>query len=177
MTGPRSYILVDANIAKSAADPARHPTTIACLRLARALEARSCRTGAAMTPALQEEWKRHASRTMVAWLASMESRGRVRREADRRVNDLRAAVTDIKDGGVRAAIQKDIHLSEAAIYHGFPVASQDDRQRKFLAQLSTQYALAGQVQWINPVTDPDAWEDWLVEGCIERDVHCCSGAA
>ena len=174
MTAPTNHILVDANIARSAADPPRHPTTAACLMLARLLESTTCKTGAAMTPALQAEWKTHASRTMVAWLASMESRGRIRRESDRRVSDLRDAIKSIQDSGIRAAMEKDAHLSEAAILNGLPVASQDDRQRSFLARLAADYPLAGRVQWINPVTDGETWKWWLLGGCVERDVHQCS---
>src|SRR4051794_2026379 len=124
-----NHLIVDANVAKSAADPARHESSRGCLRLARLLLHKECKTGAAMTPALSDEWRRHASPYMVSWLASMESRGRIRREADQRLRDLRAAVAKVKDEGVRDALLKDIHVSEAAIWHGLPVASQDNKQR------------------------------------------------
>lgn len=173
MSGPQNHILVDANIAKSAADPARHPTSSACLRLARHLQAKDCPTGAAMTPALMAEWRKHASRTMVAWLASMESRSRLRHFEDKVVRDLRAAVDAVADAGIRAAMLKDIHLSEAAIQNGVPVASQDDKQRKFLASLAGQYPLAAKVQWMNPVEEMEEWEAWVLAGCADRNVYRC----
>jgi hypothetical protein len=177
VTSPSNHILVDANIAKSAKDPARHPTSSACLRLARLLESRKCATGAAFTPALRAEWRRHASPTMTSWLAGMETRGRVRREKDAPVRDLRGAVAKVDDSNVRAALEKDLHLSEAAILRGLPVASQDDQQRKFLARLAGEYGLAGQVQWLNPVTEaPEEWEKWIMEGCPDRTVFTCCAA-
>jgi hypothetical protein len=161
-----NHIVVDASVARSASDPARHPVTAACLKLARQLERKGCQTGAVMTPALQAEWKRHASRMMTSWLVSMEQRGRVRRERDRVVRDLRNATKGIGDPGIRNAIEKDLHLSEAAIIHGVPVASLDDRQRTFLRGLASAYAAAGRIQWVNPVSDA-GWEPWLEGGCVE----------
>lgn len=168
MTGPSTHILVDANIARSAADPARHPVSRSCYALASLLRQKDCRTGLAMTPALLEEWRTHASRTMTAWLVEMEQRGRVRRKRDRRVQDLRVAVSHVSAVGVRDALAKDIHISEAAILNGYPVASRDDRQKGFLAELSRTYALAGRVQWMNPVSDL-GWSEWVQSGCSDNE--------
>lgn len=172
MSGPQNHVLIDANIARSATDPARHPVTVACLRLARLLESRDCDTGVALTSTLHDEWKLHASGMMSSWLTRMELRGRVRREKDRRVSDLRQAVDRETDPGVRAALLKDVHISEAAILHGIPVASRDDRQRGYLKLVSADYDLAGRVQWFNPISDEE-WEGWVRGGCIDRSVFQC----
>lgn len=114
---------------------------------------------------------------MTAWLVSMEQRGRVRREKDRRVADLRAAVEDVQDRGVRAALEKDLHLSEAAIIHRVPVVSLDDKQRRFLRHLSDSYAAAGKIQWVNPLSDDvDTWSAWLKSGCVDPELFRASGA-
>jgi hypothetical protein len=102
----------------------------------------------------------------------MESRNRIRAERDRPVRDLRKAVAEVADAGVKAAIEKDLHLSEAAVLHGVPIASQDDRQRRFLRDLASSYPLAGKVQWFNPVNDID-WEDWIASGCSDRASFQC----
>ena len=173
MSPPTAHILVDANIARAATDPARHPTSDACMRFARVLERRDCKTGVAITPALQEEWGRHASPTMKRWLARMESSRRLRRE-DKRVSDLRKAIELMEDAGTRAALTKDAHLSEAAIMHGIPVASLDDKQKNFLRRLSADYATIGRIQWMNPTTDGTSeWEPWLLSGSIDANVFCC----
>lgn len=137
------------------------------------MEEKSCMTGVMMTPALQAEWRKHASRLMTAWLVVMEQRGRVRRSADRRVADLRAAILDLPDPGIRAELEKDLHLSEVAIMHGVPVMSLDDKQRRFLRDLAETYAASGRIQWVNPHRDDVAlWTDWLLSGCVDRSQFC-----
>jgi len=170
MTAPTNHILIDASVARSVSDPARHPTSVACLELVRLLERKDCSTGAAITPALQEEWKRHASRLMVSWLAAMELRGRVRRERDRNVSDLRAAVSAVRDDGIRSALEKDLHLSEAAMLHGLPVASHDNKQRRYLVDLVDSYGTVGRVQWFSPVSDrATEWAPWIEDGCVDPE--------
>ncbi|MFF2270030.1 hypothetical protein ACFVTZ_17340 [Cellulosimicrobium cellulans] len=159
-----SHVLVDANIARSCADPARHETSESCLRLIRLLEGKACGVGVALTPILEEEWRKHATRTFVSWWAAMESRKRIRRESDRRVGDYRRALEEVEDAGVADAMAKDAFLVEAAILHGFHVASQDERQRRYIAALSSEYALLSGVQWFNPVIDSE-WEEWIAGGC------------
>jgi len=177
MSGPTAHILVDASVAKSVSDPARHPTSVACLALIRQLEKKDCATGAAMTPALQAEWKRQASRLMVSWLAGMELRGRVRHERDRNVSDLRSAVAQVEDAGIRAALEKDLHLSEAAVFHGLPVASHDNKQRRFLGKLVPAYSTVGRVQWFSPVSDHVGdWQPWVQAGCGDAEAFRVSAA-
>ncbi|MFC9919655.1 hypothetical protein [Agromyces binzhouensis] len=171
-----SHIIVDASVARSVSDPAGNSTAIACLTLARMLESKGCQTGALMTPMLHEEWKKHAPRIMTSWLASMESRGRVRREPDRPVRDLRDAIAIVKDGGIRTALEKDLHLSEGAIINALPVASRDDKQRRYLADLEGAYERVGRIQWLNPETSsPQDWGPWIESGCTDSTVYVIGG--
>jgi hypothetical protein len=172
-----NHVIVDISVAKSVGDPARNPTAIACLRFVRELERKDGQTGTLMTPAVQAEWKKHASALMTSWLVSMDGRGRVRREDDRPVRDLRSAVSAVAEDGIRAALEKDIHMSEAAILHGVPVASRDNKQRRYLRELASEYPQAGRIQWVNPEEDdPDDWSTWVRSGCVERDVYLTAGS-
>lgn len=174
MTQAQAHVLIDASIAQSANHPARHPTNVACMSLVRLLEDRASKSAPAMTPSLQEEWRQHATAFMVSWLARMESRGRLRREPDVRVNDLRSAIEGVSEEGIKTALLKDVHLSEAAIWHGFIVASRDDRQRRYLGEVvANSYELAGKIQWVNPVVDSD-WEIWVSEGCEDASAFNCA---
>jgi len=166
------HIIVDANIARSCADPGRHKTSSDCLRLIRLLQGKNSTIGVAVTPTLAAEWKKHASRTFVAWWVSMESRGRVRHEKDQRVNDYRSSLLALTDKGVRAGMEKDAHIVEAAILHSFPVASQDDTQRRQLAALSASYTLLASIQWFNPTSATD-WEDWVANHCVDPLAFRC----
>jgi hypothetical protein len=157
--------LVDTNVAKSATNQAKHSVSKACLKLALTLKDKNCPTGAAMTPLLRAEWRRHASPMMTGWLASMEARGRLRSERDRRVKDLRVALAAEPDPGIRLELEKDMHLSEAALSYGFAVVSRDSKQRAFLGRIAGHYAPAGGIRWVDPVDDQSQWESWLRHGC------------
>lgn len=160
-------VLVDTNIAKSCADPARHETSEACLRLIRLLESRACTVGVALTPSLESEWREHASRVFLGWWASMESRGRIYVEPDRQVRDYRRALELVGDKGVLTAMIKDAFLIEAAILHGFVIATQDDRQRSYVRNLIEVYEQLGRLQWFNPVSE-QGWIDWIEAGCADN---------
>jgi hypothetical protein len=124
-----------------------------------------------MTPELQAEWQRHATRFMTRWLAMMEQRCRVRRERDRRISDLRDAVSKfVQEAEKRRVILKDIHITEAAILLGFAVFSFDDKQRRVLLELSSNYQLVGSVQWFNPESDAGESMNWLEGGGVNRAV-------
>ncbi|MEU6646939.1 hypothetical protein ABZ863_30990 [Saccharomonospora sp. NPDC046836] len=115
-----------------------------------------------MTPNLQDEWKRHATRFMTRWLVMMEQRCRVRRERDRRISDLRSAVaTNVTQEEKRNVILKDIHITEAAIFLKIAVFSFDEKQRRVLSELQQDYSLLGDVQWFNPESDIETLKYWI----------------
>ena len=166
------YLIIDANVARSCTDPARHETSEACLRLTRVLQDRNSRVGVALTPALRAEWSKHASPMFTRWWASMESRQRIRTEDDRRVGDYRTHLSNIGDEGVRVAMEKDAHLVELSLLQHYPIASQDDTQRRYVSAVAARYPLAGKVQWFNPVTSA-GWEEWVSTGCQDEDAYRC----
>lgn len=170
------YMVIDANVARSCADPARHETSEACLRLTNTLQGRNCKVGVALTPALCAEWRKHASPAFAKWWANMESRRRIRMEDDRRVGDYRGHLGAIEDEGVRTAMEKDAHLVEISLVQHYPIASQDDKQRRYVAELASVYPLVGKVQWFNPVS-MNGWEEWLATGCADVHVYRCEGSA
>lgn len=161
-----NHVIIDANIAQSCADPARHETSRACLQLMRIIGDKSSVVDLLITPLLHDEWQAHASRTFKRWWAGMESRRRVRREGDKRVADYRAAIDALSSPKARREVEKDAHIVEAALLHGVPVASRDDAQAGYVLAMIETYPLAGNVQWMNPVTD-EHWADWLASGCTD----------
>lgn len=173
MTATTSHALIDANVARSATDPARHPTSEACFAVATVMADRSCATNVGMTDALFEEWRRHANPIMTRWLAGMEQRRRVLHRPDKRVSDFRQAIDSVEDAGSRSALLKDAHLSDAAIYYGWVVISQDDNQARHLQRLSDRYEQAGKIRWVNPVSRRGEWEEWLKGGCVDSSTFTC----
>lgn len=162
-------IIVDANIAKSCTDPARHATSEGCLLLTQMLADRRSELQVVLTPTLEEEWERHATRTFMSWWASMESRRRIRHEHDVRVADYRSAIATVGDAGVQELLLKDAHLVELALLQHYPVASQDDKQARHVTALAEDYPLLGNVEWFNPVT-ADGWIAWLESGCEDHQL-------
>jgi hypothetical protein len=123
-----------------------------------------------LSPELSQEWKRHQSRFARAWLTRMYARGKVvRRESPARseiLADIRSfhliTQSDI------AAVEKDIHLINAALAADQAVLSWDNRMaatiRKVCADAKTVTSSAvSHVLWINPITDRDALHAWLSE--------------
>lgn len=171
----KNHILVDANIAKSATEPATNSTAAACRNVARVLEKRDCPVGIAMTPVLLAEWRRHASKIMTRWLVVMETRGRVNHKPDKRVGSVRRDVAKVRDEGIKEALEKDMHLTEAAITYSWPVISRDHRQKRYLKLLHEGgNGDVGRIHWANPILDAD-WERWLMAGCDQvYDFRCQS---
>lgn len=160
-----NHVLVDANIAKSAAEPSSHPVALTCREVARTLERKDCPIGIAMTPLLQAEWRKHASRLMTRWLVTMETRGRVTRKPDKRVRSVRIDISQVPDAGIRAAMEKDLHLTEAAIANGWPVLSTDHKQKRYLHALhESGNKDVGRIHWANPLRDGHC-NEWLMSGC------------
>ena len=119
-------------------------------------------TGVAMSPDLKIEWELHASRFMSRWLANMTSRRRVRWIKDRRVSDFRrAALANAESPQEYEAIEKDAHITEAALLVGFGVISLDDRQRRLLRKMCEEYPLVGTIQWFNPTSEAEECLVWL----------------
>lgn len=166
---PSNHVLLDACVARSVSetnsDLFRSTHSIILLL-------KSGKTGVCMTPELQAEWQRHATRFMTRWLANMEQRCRVRRERDRRLTDLRESITKhVKQQEKRAVILKDVHITEAAIYLDVAVFSFDDTQRRVLAELHPHYSRLGALQWFNPERDAESSGAWLQsEG---HDMNAC----
>lgn len=169
MKNPESHVLIDACVARAVGV---RRDTMPAKEIRKILE--ECAdgpTGILMTPALREEWGRHASPLMKRWLARMVSRRRVRTATDRRVRDFRIAAEDsAADQAEYDALEKDAHITEAAILFGSGVVSLDDRQLRLLARVSVNYSLVGRVQWFHPVRNCAECAEWVASGCADQEV-------
>lgn len=158
------YFVIDANIARSCGNPTENKGAADCYRFLTAVSATNSETGAVADPELRREWIKHANKTFLSWLARMESRRRVRLVETRRSSDYRSALRAIENDGIRTAMDKDVHLVELALFGQHPVASCDDRQRRYVRELSDAYPPLGDIQWVNPMTH-EGWAEWLARGC------------
>jgi hypothetical protein len=157
-------LVVDASVASSCNDPASSDEAANCFLFLQQISNKRNATGVVVNPELDREWALHASRTFTRWLATMETRKRVYHTEERRSRDYRSVVAGVVDDGIRAALEKDIHLVELALFGQYPVASRDDKQRRYVGDLIPEHEVLGAIQWINPVKEDD-WPAWFSRGC------------
>jgi len=170
-----SHVLLDACVARAVgknetSSPAREIRVILD-------DLRDGQVGLLMTPLLRTEWERHASPIMKKWLARMVTRKKVKFARDRRVSDFRAAAEQgAVDQAEVEALEKDAHITEAAILSRSGVISLDDRQLRLLARLVAGYPLVGEIQWFHPVRDRENCRSWISTSCVDVDVSRISAA-
>jgi hypothetical protein len=165
----KKYVIVDACVARSVKNPP-HPDVIHAAKIMAAISASS--VAICMTPLLQKEWKKHASRFSTRWLVKLENRGDVYRLSDKRVADFRRAIPQaLKAKDERDAVLKDAHLTEVALLHDFSVISMDDKQRGLLARVAEIYELLTKIQWFSPRSDGEICLSWLSTG--NQDTRVC----
>ncbi|MFT2691041.1 hypothetical protein [Clavibacter zhangzhiyongii] len=158
------YLVIDANIAKACKDPAESVSATQSYAFLMAVREKHTDLGVVLNDALYEEWEKHGNRTFASWWANMESRSRVRHVGVKQFRDYRRAVQDVEDEGVRNAMIKDWHLIELALEGWHPIASMDEKQRRYVRDLSSTYSLIAAIQWCNPILDP-GWGNWVDGGC------------
>jgi hypothetical protein len=111
------------------------------------------------------EWRRHRSGSARRWLRQMFSRrkailvGAVQ-DKELRVRLLRVASSD----AVRKAMEKDIHLIEAALLHDRIVLSRDETMRQLLSQAASEIQELRRILWANPALEEDGVLLWLEQG-------------
>ncbi|WP_253833433.1 hypothetical protein [Actinokineospora globicatena] len=98
----------------------------------------------------------------------MESRRRVGHFKDRKVADFRRVLKRVEDPHIRAAIEKDAHLTEAALLLNIAVISLDNKQRVYLCALAERYKKLGGLQWINPTEVGEDCLVWLSGCCSDQ---------
>jgi hypothetical protein len=165
----KGHLIVDACVARSIGPINRNIDVMQTKTVLDSL--RDGPAGILMTPLLMQEWRKHASKFMVRWLAQMQARKRITHRRDKRVQDFRTALANalaIEHG--RAAVEKDAHLVEASILHGAGVLSTDDQQRRLLEIVASEYGRAGSVQWFNPVTQTTLVLAWIAGDCSDSGV-------
>ncbi|HWY46962.1 MAG TPA: hypothetical protein VNX70_06250 [Bryobacteraceae bacterium] len=111
-----------------------------------------------MTVTLAAEWDRHQSLYAARWRAEMRSRKKVVDIADVQNEEVRRQVP------VSSAVQKDLHLIEAALATDQIVISLDDR-----AQAALRVEATKEVTWVNAVAEGGHVIYWLRDGAPPKN--------
>src|SRR5579864_4197474 len=150
MAIPSRRLVVDGSVA-SAAGQTMHPTSFRSREFLDEVLKISHRI--VMTVSLATEWDRHQSLYTARWRAEMRTRKKVLDIADVQNEDLRRQVP------VSRAVQKDLHLIEAALATDKVVVSLDDRAHAALCVEATK-----EVTWVNAVEEGGHAIYWLRDG-------------
>jgi hypothetical protein len=157
-------VVVDASVARACNDPASTDEAAKSFLFLQQLARRDFHLGVVVNEELDREWQKHGSGSFNSWLARMYTRRRVVFVKEKKSNDYRSAVQAVVNHGIKAALEKDLHLIELALFGQHPVASLDEKQRTYVTALIEQYSLLKSIQWINPVKQ-EGWVEWFERGC------------
>lgn len=142
-------VVVDASVARAAGGTdASQASSCACRDVLLALREADLRL--AMSPPLDDEWRRHASRFTRKWLVGMYARRRVLRLTPDPFAPLHAACAALPEGRSRRAIEKDLHLIDAAFAADRRVLSNDNEVRADLRELASRLTALRRLLWADP---------------------------
>jgi hypothetical protein len=154
-------IVVDASVVRSAGETS-HPESVLCREFLQAILEICHRV--VLTPEIEREWRRHASRFSMRWLATMRSR--------RKVVDTNPTITlallldscpDLS-GRRFEAVEKDCLLIDAALACDRLIASRDDKMRDLLRTAARDIEQLRGLVWVNPTTGDETPIQWLNSG-------------
>lgn len=165
-------IVVDASVARAAGgQDASFPVSKNCRDILLAVLEVCHRV--VMTPAINEEWKKHQSNFARAWRVRMEARKKVLREQDLPQEELREKVAAAVPNDKRhEAVLKDFHMIEAALLTDRRVLSLDEVVRRLLSSAAANVGELRNVLWMNPADDSKEIVAWLARGAPSARTWC-----
>jgi len=153
-------LVIDTDVARATGgEEAVHPTATRCRDFLDAVLEYGHRL--VMTPEIAEEWVKHQSAPARAWRLRMFARRRVV-SVDARIDaPLREKLKTIDYSEKQyEAVEKDLHLIDAARAADETVASCDKKVRQLFSDASTRVAELRTIVWVNPdepAEEPIAW--------------------
>lgn len=147
---PSKQLVIDADVAQAAgSEVATDPRAKHCRDFLSIVLSFSHRV--VMTQEISNEWKRHQSRFARRWRLSMDARKKVERIELPEDETLREKIlTTTEDQNEIEAMQKDVHLLDAALASDKTVISLDETVRKLFAQATQHVGEIRNVVWVNP---------------------------
>lgn len=168
-------LVVDASVLQSAGET-EHPVSRGCREFLKSVKQICHRI--VVTSELSGEWKRHRTRFTRRWLREMYGcRKHVPCEPDTD-EDLRTRILDAVEGERnKAAVEKDMHLIEAAMGNDNRVVSRDDAVRDILRVAAGRVRELRPLVWVNPANESESAITWLQEGAEVEDKRTLGASA
>jgi len=164
VTAIQRSIVVDASIARAAGTRAV-TSSITCRQLLLAITVQ--RHKVVLTPEIKAEWKRHQSNFSRKWLVDMVSRKLFVQVSPAQHGACRTEASAATSPN-REAMEKDLHLIEAALITDRLVLSLDDKARALFCGLASSVGIVRTIDWRNPLKH-DCCE-WLKAGAgLQRE--------
>lgn len=121
------------------------------------------------SPAVEEEWKTHASRLALRWQAQMMSRKKIKTVRDKTSQLLRKKVRAILvEKSHVTALMKDIHLFELALEYDCRIVSMEGVAQRIARSIVDEYPPLGRVQWVNVLATEGAVA-WISSAMADDD--------
>ena len=134
---------------------------------------RECKHKVVFSNELWEEWMGNRSGHAWTWMRTMRARKLVVRIAVPTDAGLREKFNRLAvNVGILDAMNKDIHLLEAAMATDRIIASKENEAHAHFAVVCDHIGEIRDVMWVNPVDEEDACAGWLKQWSA-----CESGAA
>lgn len=164
-------IVVDASVAGAAGERS-HPTSQMCRQFL--LDMLTICHKAVMSPEISVEWKNHASKYSVNWLAAMRSKGKIVTIAPGSSEGIARHFCDdmIFTPNQISAMEKDLLLILAALQTDRLVASCDRKVRELFAQAALAFDDIKNIMWVDPSQEGDDCSHWLESGARHSPGKC-----
>ena len=117
-----------------------------------------------MTKPIVEEWEEHASRFARQWRTTMTTKGKIVWREQTETSKLRKRILSATVPSEQIAVEKDLHLVEAALGTDRIVISADDRMRNIVARVGQKVDVLNNLVWVNPTNDAETPIPWLKAG-------------
>ena len=114
-----------------------------------------------MTPDLMSEWKRHRSNYARSWLVDMFGRKRVVMLEPPIDESIRKALVNLPDKAL-IAVEKDLHIMDAALATSLRVLSHDREVRQHFAAMAVDVGSLKNLFWADPIVD--SCQSWIANG-------------
>lgn len=167
-------LVIDASIARAAGpELATYPTSVRCRNFLQTVF--DTRHKMVMTPAIREEWNKHASTFARSWMVNMR---RFKRIADVSISPNTANLRNeidyerVQSEKQCEAMHKDCRLLEAALETDKRVASLDETVRTLYHSLAARLAYLREVIWVNPDKLEEECIAWLKGGAKSDPFRC-----
>ena len=169
-------LVIDTDVAgASGGKEAVHPTATRCRDFLEAVLEYGHRL--VMTPEIAEEWAKHQSAPARAWRLRMYARRRVVAVDARIDTPLREKLKTIDYSEKQyEAVEKDLHLIEAARAVDETVASCDKKVRRLFSDASASVAELRTIVWVNPDEPTEEPIAWLKVGATPEQERMLGGS-